>query len=269
MNPDTEQAQEIDMSAVAERQNKEMQTVNDSASVLNVIARAASDPNIDIDKFERLLSMQERVLDRQAKADYMAAMSSAQAEMRPISADAMNPQTRSNYATYAALDKVLRPIYTKHGFGLSFDTGERAPEEHIRVLCEVTHKSGYSKTHHIDMPTDGKGIKGNAMMTKTHAQASGMSYGMRYLLKMVFNVAVGEDDDDGNRAGTPPLETISLDQQTELSDMLKEAGKSEDKFLNAFRRAASAPDIQSLSDIPASRYEHAKRLIENNTGAKK
>ncbi len=37
-------------------------------------------------------------------------------------------------------------------------------------------------------------------MTKTHATGAGMQYGMRYLLKFSFNVAVGEDDDDGNAA---------------------------------------------------------------------
>ena len=28
-----------------------------------------------------------------------------------------------------------------------------------------------------------------------------MSYGMRYLVKMIFNVSIGDDDDDGNAAG--------------------------------------------------------------------
>ena len=32
----------------------------------------------------------------------------------------------------------------------------------------------------------------------THATGSAVSYGQRYLLKMIFNVAVGEDDRDGN-----------------------------------------------------------------------
>ena len=41
-------------------------------------------------------------------------------------------------------------------------------------------------------------------MTKTHAVGSAMSYGVRYLLKLVFNVAVGEDDDDGNTASGRP-----------------------------------------------------------------
>jgi hypothetical protein len=48
------------------------------------------------------------------------------------------------------------------------------------------------------MPTDGKGAKGGDVMTKTHAAGAGMQYGMRYLLKGIFNVAIGEEDKDGN-----------------------------------------------------------------------
>jgi hypothetical protein len=118
--------------------------------------------------------------------------------MRPVAADASNPQTKSKYASYAALDSVLRPIYTKHGFGLSFDTGEGAPTGWVRVLCYVTHAGGHARTYHADMPADGKGAKGGDVMTITHAVGAAMSYGMRYLLKMIFNVAVGEDDRDGN-----------------------------------------------------------------------
>jgi hypothetical protein len=57
------------------------------------------------------------------------------------------------------------------------------------------------------MPADGKGARGNDVMTKTHAAGSAMSYGMRYLLKLIFNVAVGVDlDDDGNGASNPEME---------------------------------------------------------------
>jgi hypothetical protein len=68
----------------------------------------------------------------------------------------------------------------------------------------VTHRDGYAREYHIDMPADGKGAKGGDVMTKTHAVGSAVSYGMRYLLKMIFNVAVGEDDDDGNTAEGRP-----------------------------------------------------------------
>jgi len=65
----------------------------------------------------------------------------------------------------------------------------------------LSHASGHTRTYSCDMPADGKGAKGNDVMTKTHAAGSAMSYGQRYLLKLIFNVAIGEQDDDGNGAG--------------------------------------------------------------------
>jgi hypothetical protein len=167
---------------------------------LELFERLARAGDVDVDKLERLMQMHERMTAKQSEERFNAAMSAAQQEMRPVAADASNPQTKSKYASYAALDSVLRPIYTKHGFGLSFDTGEGAPTGWVRVLCYVTHAGGHARTYHADMPADGKGAKGGDVMTITHAVGAAMSYGMRYLLKMIFNVAVGEDDDDGNRA---------------------------------------------------------------------
>jgi ERF superfamily len=165
---------------------------------LAIFERLARDPSVDVDKLERLVQMHERAGARLSQEQFNAAMSLAQTDMRPVAADADNPQTRSKYASYSALDRALRPIYTKHGFGLSFDTGEGAPPDWVRVLCYVTHAGGHARTYHADMPADGKGAKGGDVMTRTHAVGAAMSYGMRYLLKMIFNVAVGEDDQDGN-----------------------------------------------------------------------
>ena len=178
---------------------KELQTVNDDAAAM--FERLARDPNASVEKIERLMALWERGEAKKAEAAFNAAMSEAQGKMRPIAADASNPQTHSRYASYAALDRALRPIYTEYGFGLSFDTGEAPGADVVRVLCYVTHVAGHSRTYRADMPADGKGAKGGDVMTKTHAVGSAMSYGMRYLLKMVWNVAVGEDDDDGNAAG--------------------------------------------------------------------
>jgi len=169
-----------------------------TTDVLSSFERLARDPKVNVDKLERLMLMHERIVARDAEAQFNVAMASAQQAMRPVAADATNPQTRSKYASYAALDNALRPIYTLHGFGLSFDTGESPLPEHVRVLCYASQNGGHARTYHVDMPADGKGAKGGDVMTKTHAVGAAMSYGMRYLLKMIFNVAVGEDDRDGN-----------------------------------------------------------------------
>ncbi len=171
----------------------------DSASIMAVISRAAADPSTDVDKLERLMGMYERLEGRKAEQAFNEAMSAAQAEIGVVGVNKKNSQTNSKYATYDALDRAVRPVYVRHGFSLSFDTAEGAPTDHIRLLCRVGHIGGFTRTHHVDMPADGKGAKGGDVMTRTHAAGSAFSYGQRYLLKLIFNIATGEDD-DGNAA---------------------------------------------------------------------
>ena len=170
---------------------------------LDMLNRWASDPNVSAEKIERLVALLNQQENRRAEEAFNGAIATAQSEMARVGADADNPQTRSRYASYAALDRALRPVYTSHGFGLSFDTADSPHDLHVRVLCYVSHTGGFSRTYHLDMPADGKGARGNDVMTRTHATGSALSYGMRYLLKLIFNVAVGEDDDDGNAASGP------------------------------------------------------------------
>jgi hypothetical protein len=156
------------------------------------------DRGAPIDTIERLARLQREAMEYEAKVAYGAAMQRAQDGMGRVRADADNPQTRSRYASYAALDRAVRPIYSREGFSLNFNTVDCPLPDHIRVCCTVTHRSGHSRDFQLDMPNDGKGAKGGDVMTKTHATGAAASYGMRYLLKMIWNIAVGEDDVDGN-----------------------------------------------------------------------
>lgn len=225
-------------------------------TILQVIQSAATNPDVDIDKMERLMQMHERLVTKQNEAAFNAAMTAAQSEMRRVQADSRNVQTHSEYASYAALDRAIRPIYTKHGFALSFGTEPGAPENYVRVVCHVSHSGGFSRPYQIDMPADGKGAKGGDVMTKTHAVGSGMSYGMRYLLKMIFNVAVGEDDDDGNAAGTP---TITESQAADLLALITEVGANKAAFLKVCR-------VDRLEDLPEASLEGAIKRLEAKRG---
>lgn len=198
--------------------------------VLHAITTAANDPNIDVNKVERLLAMHERMHERAAEQKFNSAMTKAQAAMGPISADAVNPQTRSTYASYAQLNRALRPIYTKNGFALSFDTDDSPKENHIRVLCYVSHAAGHVRTYKCDMPADGKGAKGGDVMTKTHAQGSAMTYAQRYMLKLIFNVAIGENDDDGNGAGQAQADAAANQVLAALMDRLLRTVRDEQAF---------------------------------------
>jgi hypothetical protein len=226
---------------------------SETAAVLAIISRAASDPTVDIEKMKVLMAMRADMRSEDARRAFNIAMSAAQAEMRPIAADATNPQTKSKYASYAALDRALRPIYTGQGFGLSFGTAEGGPAEHVRVTCLVTHANGHERTYQADMPADGKGAKGGDVMTKTHATGAALTYGQRYLLKMIFNIAVGPDDDGNAASGRgrlPPKEgKISADQLKELRTLMTNRGVPEQQFL-AWAKVETVEDI--AADLFAS-----------------
>lgn len=224
----------------------------ETGAILDMIVRAATDPAVDVDKMERLMAMHERLLARQAESQFNNAMMKTQAETRAVVADSNNPQTKSRYASYLALDRALRPLYTKNGFSLSFDSGDGAPEGYVRVLCYVGHKDGHTRTYRADMPADGKGAKGGDVMTKTHAAGSAFTYGQRYLLKLIFNVAISEDDDDGNAAGA---HTIDAEQKEILVELLRETGADTKAFLSYMK----AP---TLDELPAAKFASAKAALE-------
>lgn len=236
----------------------EVVAMSESAAVMEMISRAAADPNVDIDKMERLMAMRERMLQSEAHKAFDEAMNACQLEMEPISRDAANPQTRSKYASYGALDKALRPIYTKHGFSIGYDTDESPTENHVRIICDIS-RGGFSKRSHVDMPADGKGAKGGDVMTKTHATVSAISYGKRALLKMGFNIA--ETDDDGNKA-SDQREYIKPEQKEELIALIKETGTDTGKFCQFLR-------VASLDEIYAMQFKGAKAALLKKKGAAK
>jgi hypothetical protein len=228
---------------------------SEATALIQAIERAAINPAVDVDKMERLFALQERMISRNAEAQFNAAMTAAQQEMTPISADATNPQTHSTYASFAKLDRALRPIYTKHGFALSFDEGDSPKPEHVRVLCYVSHTGGHSRTYHRDMPADGKGAKGGDVMTKTHAAGAAGSYGARYLLKGIFNVAVGEEDKDGN-ASAIGAAFITEKQAADLQAKAEEVGVNKENFLKFLK-------VGRLAELPASRFNAAIQALND------
>jgi hypothetical protein len=230
----------------------------EGASLLAVIERAAANPDVDVDKMERLMNMARTVKADQAKAAFNGALARVQSHTTRVSRDATNPQTRSQYATYAALDRALRPLYTEEGFAVSFDTGKDAAPETVEVLGYLSHRDGHTHTYRVLMPADGKGAKGGDVMTKTHAAGAAMSYGMRYLLKLMFNVAVGEDDRDGN---TAPVETIGPGQEANLVALLDET-KGDESLAVVKARFLKWAKVDSLDQIGVAAYSDCVKAIE-------
>jgi hypothetical protein len=178
------------------------------AGLPSIIERAAADPTFDLDKLQRLLDMREAEEIRAADKAFSQALTAAESEMETINTNARNDQTRSKYATFAQVDREVRPIYTKHGFAISFTSERTGLPGSILVVGTLSHRAGASRRYEVPMPITTQGFKGQAMMTETHATMAAITYGRRNLEVMMFNLQIG-DDVDGNAPRPPPRTATS------------------------------------------------------------
>ena len=243
------------MSAIAKHeQNLPAPAASESAAIFQIIERAARDPNVDIDKMQRLMDLREREMNRIAQQQFNEAMKAAQSEMPQVVRNATNDQTRSKYAKYETISEAIQPIIAKHGFSLSFNEGTTDKQNCIRILCDVMHEGGHTKQYHADIPLDAVGMKGNANKTATHAYGSTKSYGRRYLKMDIFDVAVKDEDDDGNAAGDA-YEAITAEQRQELQELIEKAGGEVPTFCTWAK-------IDSLAALASRNFEKAKQALE-------
>lgn len=92
--------------------------------------------------------------------------------------------------------------------------------------------------------------------TKTHATGSAVSYGMRYLLKMIFNIAVSDRDDDGNAAAQTGGGVITPEQSKEIKAKCDQVADGFDEsFCNYF-------GIEAIADLPAKDYQRALAALK-------
>jgi hypothetical protein len=207
--------------------------------------------NAAIDVIERLAALQEKAMAREAEIAFNEAMNRVQKEIKRIAPDLDNPQTHSRYASYAAIDRKIRPVYSEAGFSLSFDTADCPHPEMVRAVCYVSLR-GHTRRYQVDMPADGKGAKGGDVMTKTHATGAAMSYGMRYLVKYIFNIAIGEEDNDGNGTNGELAEQIEWLQNARSTEELKKL------FANAYEKFETNP--AALRALVAAKNEKKKEF---------
>lgn len=236
------------MNAVIQQQ---LPGMPEPANILDVIARAANDPATDVSKMEKLLEMYERISAKNAEVAFNLSMKAAQEEMPKILRNKENAQTNSRYADLEQVNAAIVPVYTKHGFSLSFGTADCPIAGHFRITCLVSHISGHSRQYQADIPIDMTGLKGNLNKTATHGFGSTMSYGRRYLTLLVFNITLTNEDKDGNQGG----ETLNAEQIANIEAMLTETASDKGRFLKFLR-------VASLEEIPAANYSAVIKLLE-------
>jgi hypothetical protein len=216
--------------------------------------RLAIERGAGIETIERLVALQEKMLARQAETEFNNALNRVQSKIQRIAPDLENTQKHSKYASYAAIDRIIRPVYAPEGFSLSFTHADCPKPNCIRVICWLrlgAHKEPYQ----VDWPVDTQGPKGGDVMTATQATGASDSYAKRYLVKDIFNIAIGQDDNDGN--------LMPENQERDFLLAINEAAslpELERAYKDSIKAAVSNQDYQACKLFKDARDKREKGL---------
>lgn len=224
----------------------------ETKAMMAMIEQIALNPQADVEKLRAVMDMKMEMFNRSAEIEFNAAMSLVQAEIEPVARSSQNKQTNSRYSKLEKIIEQCAPIWTKHGFSLMFGTDDCPRDEWYRVTCEVSHRAGHSKHYHADLPPDMHGIQGAVNKTPIHGFGSTTAYGRRYLTTLIFNIALKDEDNDGNRT---PAKTVNAEQIANIKALAEEVKANMPQFLKFLK-------VEKLEDLPASKYAGAIQALE-------
>lgn len=216
------------------KENSTALVVRDSptAEVIRLID-ALKDKNLPVESVEKLVTLHERISDRQAAQEFAEALAAFQQECPPI------PKTRrAKIATgggasfgyaYASLEDItaaVRPFLHARGFSYSWDT--TVTDKMMTAICTLRHLNGHAVTSAFTAPTDSR-----AGMSEQQKYGAALMYAKRQTLIDVLGLTTCDQD----TPDTPPpgsLEPISGKEAADLESMIEEVGADKRKFLKLY-----------------------------------
>ncbi|WP_036306117.1 ERF family protein [Methylopila sp. 73B] len=244
-------AQANEISKIEPQRSTEVATTSESAAILSIIERAASNPAVDIDKMERLLEMQRQVRADNAKRAFSAGLAEMQPDL-PRIAERGKGHNDKRYALWEDVNEKIRPVLARHGFALTFRTGQG--DGKISVTAVLTHREGHSEETTMFLPSDASGSK-----NPVQAVGSSTSYGKRYTALALLNITTGGEDDDGKAAGVGDL--ISDEQLEDLRALVAKTDADVRRFCSAYR-------IDALPNLPAAKFDDAMAKLRQKEARK-
>ena len=217
---------------------------------LSILAQAAVDPRMDVAKMERLLDMHRVVTQEQRRVAFAAAMARLQGALPQIRKDGrivVQGTERSRYARLEDIDTAIRPLLAAEGFSVAFDTETQGSG--LLMTCKISHAEGHTETRSLFLPLDTQGAK-----SSVQGVGSTVSYGRRYLLKMLLGIVERGEDDDGNGGSQPITEAQAADMTALIEEVKADLGK----FL-VFMGVGAVKDILARDHKKAINALEAKR----------
>lgn len=184
------------------------------------------------------------MIERATRTSYAAALARMQPEL-PIIVERGGIKDRagnvmSKYALWEDIVGVVTPVLARHGFSLSFRTGN--VDDAVVVTGVLTHADGHEERTSLTLPIDTSGAKNSVQSI-----GSSTSYGKRYTASALLNLRSGDsEDDDGVRGGGEA--TVTFEQAADIAALIEEVGANKVALLDYLK-------VRSIEDIPASKAQ--------------
>ena len=214
------------------------------------LLRHALDKGVSVETMEKLVSLHERVADRQAAQEFAAALAQFQDTVPPI-----ERKTTANVATssgvtysyrYAELDEIVRtiqPVLRQNA--LSFTWDSRTEGENLSCTCTLRHVNGHKIDASFQCST-----KSRAGMSEPQKAAAALTFAKRQALIQVLGLTTCDPDTDAE-----DVTAISEDQAKTIREMMRETGANEARFLKIF-------SVGKVEELTQSNYTAALNLLE-------
>ena len=204
---------------------------------------------IDAESLERLVGLQERILDRERQAEFSRAKRQAQTELPLVVHDRTGVQ-KATYATYRRVVEAVRPVLNRHGLSDTYDMEPQA-NGNVAVWCILTHDNGHSERTRFDVPT-GSG----AGMSEQQKAGSAVSHAKRYALLLALGITTADEVDND---AAEPQEPITAEQIANIEALLTEVGADRGLFMKFAK-------VEKIEELPAHKYAGAVQAIEARRG---
>lgn len=227
----------------------------EGAAFLNILQNLAVNESVDPAKMHSILDLMERQQNKVAAQAYENALADLQDEMPRIKKDGRiehKDRLISTYATYEAIDDVIRPLLKKYGFTLRFSSKQL--NDKVLVSGTLAHRGGHKETIDTPLSIDQSGAKNSVQ-----GVGSTISYGKRYIVSMFFNIITEGEDDDGNKAAFIAM----TDEQARTVKTLIQESKTD---TSSFLKWANAQNVEAMD---ARKYEAAVRMLNQKKTALK
>lgn len=210
----------------------------------------------DLEKLERLLALQERWEQNEARKAYHNAMAAFKANPPKINKDkkVAYKEVRYSHASLANVCEKINSALSEHELSASWT--EKQDNGTVTVTCKITHAKGHSEETSLTAGPDNTGSK-NAIQ----AIGSTIAYLQRYTLLSLTGLATYDQDNDA-----VGQETVSKEQAEQIKKGLKELGgdtkKKEAKLLKYLK-------AESIEEIAKPDYQKAMSAIKATPKSKK